>query len=120
MVLNICDLARAEEGGQRNRKAALEALTAQCTTKAPMTDEEVEGLCLHSLESMRSMLKRGEDTACGTEMLCLLYLCPLALPKINSRVLHLFSDAENSHSSLSFTVSEMFVLSLLTAQNSHK
>lgn len=80
-MLNICDLARAEEGGQRNRKGALEALTAHCTTKAPMADEEVEGLCLHSLESMRSMLKRGEDTAYGTEMLCLLYLCPLACPR---------------------------------------
>lgn len=91
---------QAEEGEWRNRKGALGALlTAQQRPTGLM--KRLKGLYF-SLKSTGSMVKRGDCAECGIEMLCLLYLCPLALPKGNSKVLHLFSDPGNSHSSLIF------------------
>lgn len=95
-TLQLWDLARDEEGARRNRKGGLGAvLTAQPRPPGLMT--RLKGYAfIHCAShwSPRRAHSRGERMQDVGLKCCAFFTCaPWALPKVNSRVLHLFSDS---------------------------
>ena len=90
------DLARDEEGARRNRKEGLGALLA-AQPRPPGLMKRLKGCAFIHCASHWSpgrARSRGERMQDVGLKCCAFFTCvPWALPKVNSRVLHLFSDS---------------------------